>query len=281
MSQTSDDAKKPARAAVNLGKAGAGATGGVRPAVSIAVPRTINLACVALSGIVLGMAVRAIGVSGSTPTMKKYLIVANSKAKTPKTNYDPTQDLHNFRQGATVNLLLLAVIAALLIWAMRRPRSASASRWVLLIVMVFMELPLLIIPKFGYPSGLPPLARLGGALAGVFAVATIALVFVPRESQQYFRACRDATLPPGAQRRPGLFGQGLFGPRAPRRGTDTATRPAATRPADTRPAPASASTRPAAPRAKAKGRSDADAVAKGAELARSRAKASKSRRSGG
>jgi hypothetical protein len=278
MSETSNGAGKRPRAAVNLGKSSTSTTGESRPGDSIAIPRAINLACAALGTVVLGMLIRAIGMNGSTATMRQYLIDANKKAKTPKKNYDPTSDLQNLRHAGWFNVILLAVIVGLLIWSLRRTRSASMSRWILIVVMVFMQLPLLIIPGIGYPSGLPPLARVGGFAAGLFAIVALGLVFVPRESQRYFRACRELSMPPGAQRRPGLFG-----PRPPRGGpgAGASTRPATTRPAATRPESKPAPTRPAVPRAKAKGRADADAVAKGAELARSRAKANKSRRNGG
>ena len=165
----------------------------------------------------------------------------------------------------------------LLIFALRRVRTASGSRWAMLIVMLFTGLPFYVVPI----SGLPVVAARSPAWSSASprSVADL-LVFLPQPSQQYFRDCRDAT-----RRRScaASRGRGLFGPRRQRPGWPSGrTRPPRRAPPRT-PAP-----RPRVPprrqpddrrrKAKAKVRSDAEAIAKGAELARSRAKASKSRR---
>ncbi len=106
-------------------------------------------------------------------------------------------------------------------------------------------------------------------VAGIGSVAAIVLVFLP-QSTQYFRACREASVPPELRGQPRPSLGSLFRPKSAR----TAAGATATRPAAARPSIAASSAK-----AKAKVRSDAEAVAKGAELARARAKSSKSRRS--
>jgi hypothetical protein len=110
----------------------------------------------------------------------------------------------------------------------------------------------------------------------VLSIVVLLLIFVPKESIAYFRACREANLPPErrGQQRPGLGS--LFAPRPPRQRMTPVGRTAEPEPAS-RPA----ETRPAVPKAKAKVRTDSEAIARGAELARARAKASKSRRTPG
>ena len=252
------------------GASGRGAVATVRP------PMTINLAGAALAAVVVFMAVRALGLLGSSSMLKAYLIDANKKAKKPKNPFDVDGALHTLRQGALLNLLIFGVVMLLLVWAMRRPRSASSSRWVLLIVMVFTQLPLYLVPSAGYPSGLPSIVRVAGLLIGLFSVLAVLLVFVPKPSQDYFRACREAVTPPElrGQPRPGLAS--LFAPKPRGQAAGGVNQRAAQRPATTRAAEAPA--RQGAPKAKAKVRGDAESVARGAELARSRAKASKSRR---
>jgi hypothetical protein len=106
-------------------------------------------------------------------------------------------------------------------------------------------------------------------LTGIAAVAALASIVA---IVMLYRPDTKAFLnPDGVPARPGGLGA-LFGarpPRAPRPGLARAAGPAeATSPVPTE-----------APKSRAKVRSDNDAIAKGAELARSRAKASKSRRS--
>jgi hypothetical protein len=122
-------------------------------------------------------------------------------------------------------------------------------------------------------SGEPVVIQVATVLVGVLSIVVLLLIFIPKQSMAYFRACREANVPPEqrGQPRPGLGS--LFAPRRPpaERAPVGRTSVRTTQPAETRPAVA---------KAKAKVRSDSDAVAKGAELARARAKASKSRRTG-
>jgi hypothetical protein len=233
------------------------------------VPPIINLVTGVMAAMVVGLVARALVLLGSTSTLQGYVIYANSKAKKPDKNFtatDVANAVHDYRISGLANAAVVGVATLLLIWALRSTRTASASRWALLVVFLYTGMPFYIVPT----QHLPGIAQVLGVFIGVCAIAAVLLIFIPKPSQQYFRDCRDANLPPEARgkQRPGLGS--LFGPRRAQQGATNTTRPP-TKPAQTRPAPA-------APKAKAKVRSDSDAVAKGADLARSRAKASKSRR---
>jgi hypothetical protein len=242
------------------------ATRQARPPVeNIKPPRTIDYATVALVVMVVASVARALLLLGNTAMLTAYAIKQN--AKKPVKDFDAVKAVHQFRSGALITAVVIGLALLLLAWALRRTRSASASRWAMLIVFLFTGLPFYVVPT----AGLPTASQIAGVVIGVAAIAALLLIFVPRPSNQYFKDCREANLPEErrGQPRPGLGS--LFGPKRPRGGA------AATTP--TPPARTAAPERPAAaPKSKAKVRSDSDAIAKGAELARSRAKASKSRR---
>ena len=139
----------------------------------------------------------------------------------------------------------------------------------MVILMLFTSLPFYVIPIQHFPA----VPNMAGVIIGVASIAAIVLVFLFKPSQQYFRDCREAALPPERRGQPR---PSLFGPRRPRAGlAGPGGRAAAARAASER---ADVVGPGGAPKARAKVRSDAEAVARGAELARSRAKASKSRR---
>ena len=247
--------QKPFR--LSMTKAG----GPAQPVPHIKPPRTIDYACVAMGVMVVATWAQALLLLGNTGKLAAYLTDLNKHAKKPQANFDALKSVHHLRQQNFFQAVLYTVVVLLLIWAMRRARSASASRWALVIVFFFTGMVWSAITTWGLPTG----PKVAGVVISVAAVATIALVFVAPASVKYFRQCREATLPPErrGQERPGLGS--LFKPRPPRTAPPSAPRP---EPAQ----------RPAMPKAKAKVRADSDAVAKGADLARSRAKASKSRR---
>ncbi len=239
-------------------------------------PRTIDYACIALGVTALALVARGLTLFGSTGKLNALMIKANndatgSKKKVPYTASEIAKDVHTYRQGAILQGVIIGFALVLLLLAYRRTRTASGSRWAMLIVMLFTFLPLSIIPV----QGLPIASNVAGVIVGLGAIAALGLVFIPKPSQQYFRDCREALVPPElrGQPRPSLFGgrrAGLAGPG----GRAAAARAAA----QTRSAEASTDRTPGSSKARAKVRSDADAIAHGAELARSRAKASKSRR---
>jgi cytochrome c oxidase subunit IV len=215
----------------------------------------------------LGMVAQGLGTLGSTAAFSKILrdnIIKSKKGKVPDDiAAQVTSQLHSFRTTTIIQGLLFLGVLALLAYMVRRPRSASGARWATLIVLVLTRAPLNVIPQ----SGLPAAYQAATVVVGIASLATLVLLFLP-SSAAYFRACRAATMPPGRQPRPGLGG--LFGPRRPPAQTPTRA------PAQTTPATATAK---APSRAKAKVRHDAEAIAHGADLARTRAKANKSRRS--
>lgn len=236
-------------------------------------PLTMKLAFGALILVIVAALARGIGVStASSATLRPYLIHLNAHAKTPKKNYGVPNDkqfatdLHTLHSSYVVASLLTAVVVLLLMFGMRKPRSASASRWVLIFALYFTGAIVGLYP----PYGLPGWIQGAGVVMGVAALAALVLIFTP-PSLAYARACKESTLPPERRGQPRPK---LFGPRpapAPRT-TATAARSAAANRTAARPSSA------AAGKAKAKARNDAEAVARGAELARTRARASKSRR---
>jgi hypothetical protein len=240
-------------------------------------PRTIDYACIALAVTAAALIVRGVALLGSTSKLTAFLIKSNNDAGSKKkVPYGATQvhnDLHALRQGTLLTGVIIALALVLLLLAFRRVRTASGSRWAMLIVMLFT-----LLPTYGLPiKGFPVIPQIFGVIVSVGSIAALALVFVFKPSQQYFRDCRDASVPPElrGQPRPSLFGgrrqrAGLAGPG----GRAAAARAAAQKPA----ADTSTDRTPGPSKARAKVRSDADAIANGAELARSRAKASKSRR---
>ncbi len=243
-------------------------------------PRTIDYACIALAVTAVALVARGLTLLGSTSQLRAFLVKANndagSKKKVPYGPDKVSSDLHALRQGTLLTGVVIGLALVLLLLAYRRVRTASGSRWAMLIVMIFTTLPLYVIPIKGFPV----VPQVAGVIVGVGAVAALALVFIPKPSQKYFRDCRDVLVPPElrGQPRPGLFGgarrqrPGLAGPG----GRAAAARAAAQ--SRTAPPRTSAERGAAAAKARAKVRSDSEAVARGAELARSRAKASKSRR---
>ena len=255
---------------------------------NLALPRSIQAVFAAMGLIVVGSLVRIYAIhSGHTAQLNAYVQYANSKAKKPKKPYttaDMINDVHGLRVGVVVNGVLISVLVLGLIWGLRNARSAWASRWMLVIALVLTQSFLYVLPA----KHLIGLANVGGVLVGVGSIVTIIGLFVP-QSAKYISECHLSTMTPerraAAANRPKMFGPrpagqsgGLFGGGA---------RGAAARGAAARgPAPRGVAARqpverpasPAAGKSKAKARSDAEAVARGAELARSRARASKSRR---
>lgn len=252
-----DLSKKPGRAA----------PAGARPQPpKIPIPLTIHLATIAIAVQIVFTLVRALALRGYSSQLTSWLIDMNHKAKNPVKDYNATRvahDLAQLRSGALIQALVLSAALAILAFSLRRARGASGARWALIIILVLTSGPLAVVPVSGWPL-LPKAAGVG---MGVASIVVIVLILLPA-SMAYFRACKEATRPAGAAPRPGLAA--LFRPRPPA----NAQRPSS-------PPPASSAAREALPvrrTPKAKVRADAESAAKGAELARARAKASKSRR---
>ncbi len=266
-----NSSKDPATTRVSMRKrtgGGASAAAGT----SVKPPRSIDLLGAAMVLTALAALVRALVLFAYRAQLYQWLINnnAHASAKNKKAHYVGDvvyKDLHSFRTGSLIQALMTAAIILVLAYMIRRTRVATGARWATLIVLVLFQTPLYVMPSVS--AGLPVPYRVATFVMGLAALATLLLLFVPT-SAAYFRACRAATLPAGAPPRPGGFGS-LFGPRRP--AASSAPAPAAAADPESAVVPGKAPSR-----TKAKVRSDTEAVARGAELARTRAKASKTRR---
>ena len=184
-------------------------------------PRTMKIACALLVAMVVAGLARALLLLGSTSTLRDYVIYANNHAGSKKdktfTETDIVNAIHSVRQGSLTQAAIIGIALLLLTWALRSSRTASASRWALLVVFFFTEIPFSVIPI----QHLPVPAQVAGVLVGVASIGVLAFVFVPKPSQQYFRDCREANLPPEmrGQPRPGLGS--LFGPKRAQKAADS------------------------------------------------------------
>jgi hypothetical protein len=276
--ETAPDDAPAAADGVSLHKGGpAQASAGDGKSERIAVPRTINLVIAAIVLQVVFTLVRALSMFGYTGQLQRLLLKSNNDLKPAdrKVPYGPAQiadDLHRVRVNGLWTALVVCAALLVLAYTLRRTGTANVSRWALLIVMVTTGGPFSIVPA----KGLPVVPQVSMVLAGIAAIAAIVLLFVP-DSRDYFRAIAAQRRGPlaatparaGAPPRPSLRSL-LMPPRQARGAADPASRRR----------PSASDLRTEARVAKAKQRSDADAVARGAELARARAKASKSRRGG-
>lgn len=258
-------------------------------------PRTISLAIAAVVAQVVFMAIRTVSIFGYTDQLSRLLVKSNHDAKTPKNPYGPAQvahDLHAWRTSGVWQALIVSIALLLLAYSLRKAGTASLTRWALLIVIVMTGGPFTVVPAKGWPV-VPQVALV---LSGLASIAVIVLLFLP-DSRRYFReaaAARKGAMAAAAQpARPGLL-NALFrpGPRPVPGAKAGGARPSAAdvrkqvrmtkdtsgRDTSAKDTSAKDTSDGTAKAPKAKGRSDADAIARGAELARSRAKASKSRR---
>ena len=244
------------------------------------VPRTVNLAIAAVAAQVFFLLVRSLAVLGFSDELQRLLIKSNKDLKNDNKNkkavseyvfgsHDVLHDLHSLRVSYVWQGAILAVALLLLAWSLRRASTASVTRWALLIVMVITASPLQVIP----PHGWPVLIQVGFVGSGVASIAAIVLLFLP-ESRAYFHGINDVrraeyqvkTGATAGAPRPTL--RSMFAPR-PAPGGVSLDKPEAK----------AARERVQQPGARAKSRSEAESVARGAQLARERAKAaSKSRR---
>jgi hypothetical protein len=201
------------------------------------------------------------------------LISSDRKSKNPTPGYGAAQaadDLDKIRKGQLVQTFVVCLALTFLTYAITRARSASAGRWGLVIVLVLTVNA--VIPV----NGLPGLANGLRVIALLAAVAVVVLLFMP-PSRRYFAQCRVAIHGEDSPRAGGF--RGLFSNGMPQR---QAPPPRQTAERVDGAVAAEADARPAGSKSRAaKVRTEQAAVARGAELARSRAKASKSRRSDG
>ena len=222
-------------------------------------------------------AVKAYQKSKQTASDKKTLADA---VKAYKKDHDPSKI--NSVVDSTVHSQLIATAVTVLIVAFLAYsvfKGRPWSRWGVIGVWVLSTFTGSLVGissvLFIGSSDVPIAFRIPVFIAGLAFVAAVVLTSM-RPSVAFFNAHR----PPGQPQRRGLFapreplargGRGTRGPAGTAATADrTAKQPAATRPAG----------KAEPDRSRSKQRAGADAVAKGAELARTRAKASKSRRTG-
>jgi hypothetical protein len=256
--------------------AGPVAPGGSTPLAEL--PRTVQLTLVAVVAEVVFTIAHALAARGFTSQLTQLMIDANKHAKKPVKNFDAVHALSQYRSGLLIQGLVVCAALLILGYSLRKPRAASGARWGLLIVLVLTVQsngPFTIFPISNYPAPLQVLRT----LIGVSSVVLIVGLLMP-SSMRYFRACREATRPAGGAPRglAGLFGARAAGGARPAPRAGAAGRPVRGGRPGAAPSAEPVGTNPARGKARAKVRADADAVAKGAELARNRAKASKSRR---
>lgn len=182
--------------------------------------------------------------------------------------------------GILVTIIVVALALGFVGYCVYKGRSWS--RWGVIglwILTSFTGLVVGISSVLSVGVSVPNAYKVPAFLAGLFFIAAVVLVNL-RPSVEFFAAHRP---PPmlGAGGRPGPRRRGMFSPGAFRGEMDraAASTPAAKKAAQTRPAD---DAKPAADRARSKQRASSAAVSKGADLARTRAKAAaKSRRTDG
>ncbi len=238
-------------------------------------PRTINLVIAAVCAQVAFSILRAVSMFGYSDQLRRWLIDNNKKAKKPENPYTPSQiadDLHRLRVSGLLQGAVLAAALLLLAFLLRRQGTATMSRWALIIVMVLTGGPFGLVPVHGIPA----VPQAAAVLSGIACVAALVLLFLP-DSRAYFKALTAARMAargvtPGPARGLGA----LFAPRpaAARKPPP----PSGLRSSAASRAAARTAAKPGPAGSRAKVRSDEAAIARGAALARSRAKASKSRR---
>jgi len=243
-------------------------------------PRTVNLAIGAVLLQVFFVLLRAAAFFGFTDQLQRLLVKSNNDLKvTDKNRKDPhtyvvhshqvLHDLHSWRQNTLLNGVVIAAALVFLALSLRRVSMATITRWALVVVMFLTGGPLDLLQL---STNLPGPLKLLYALSAASALAAIVLLFLP-ESRAYFHAVSDLRRQQYANR---------YGPRpaaAPRPSLRTLFAPRMSPQSDAgQQAQPTAPDKPTASGAKSKSRAEAEAIERGARMARERAKASKSRR---
>lgn len=267
----SDDPEKAAKQ-VSMTKPAAGGAGeapGQAPR-----PRQVQGAVAALAASALAALIAAISLYGQRAWLTREQIKADHKAKKPVPSASTLHhQISQQQSGALIGTII--VVAAIAVLAVSVYRGRYWSRWGVVAFWLLASFTGTVVgvgTVLSVGSSVPAGFKVPAFLAGAFLIVAVVLVNF-RVSTEYFALTRpDRSDMP--QRR------GLFAPRTP---------PASGRgPAGARPGAAkgiltsSAATRGEAyverQRSKKRAAANQESVARGAELARSRAKASKSRR---
>ena len=250
------------------------ATDAAQPAERPVPPRTINLAIAAVCAQVAFAALYAILMWPLGDALRRSVIDANAKLKKPKLLcdvqpgkgcLDSAKVTHSFQIQTTIGTVLIAAMIVLVAMRVRRGIRSGRTLYIAISVLSafvgFVGSPLAISAAI---SAGPVLLRIATTLAAVSAVAALVLLFLP-QSRSYFDQ-----VSPRPQRGEARQG-GLFRPRPPAQRTPPATARSS--------AASRAQAKDSNPGSRSKTRATEAAIAHGAELARSRAKAaSKSRR---
>lgn len=263
------DLTKASGPSASNGTAGS-ATPDADDAAVLGLPRTIQFA---LGAIVLQLSLAVLYAVLSWPLAKelhKAVIKSNNQQSKPKVLcgttrpsgcLDVDKTVHAIQRSTLIITLVIGALIILLLPRLRKGlrtgRTFYAALTVISGLLGFSASPLSVIALFSGGPAVPRVVAVLGALASIAAIAALFL----KESQAFFNQHSPNPLGP----RPGLGS--LFRPRPPRQAPE--------RVPDMRSTPNRGENR--AP-ARAKSRNDAEAIARGAALARSRAKASKSRR---
>jgi hypothetical protein len=213
-----------------------------------------------------------------TSTLRHAVITSNTKAKSPKTlcsvsnvkgclNVDKV--VHSLQEQTILVAVVFSLLIAVLGWRVRQGRRTGRTFFV--VASVFAGF----VGYAGSPVGLlailaaqPAVSRGFLAIAALASIAAVVLAFRP-DASAYFNVISPRPVTAAAV---GGGWRGLFSPR----GVMSSPRSISDQP--TSGVRSSAQSRAQARVAKSKSRNDAEAIARGAEIARQRAKASKSRR---
>jgi hypothetical protein len=267
----SDDPQKAAKR-VSMTKPASGTD----PSAKAPRPRQVQAAVAALVASALAALIAAVSLFGQRAWLTREQLKANAKAK-PKIHETAAKLHHQVSQqqsGALIGTII--VVAAISVLALSVYRGRYWSRWGVVAFWLLASFTGTVVgvgTVLSVGSSVPAAFKVPAFLAGAFLIVAVVLVNF-RVSTEYFALTKPVRASDMPQRR------GLFAPRTP---PQAGRAPAAARPGAAKGVlTSSAATRGEAyverQRSKKRAAANQESVARGAELARSRAKASKSRR---
>lgn len=214
--------------------------------------------------------------------LRSSIVTANNKLKKPKVYcgtprvkgcLDVNASVHTLQVETAIVTVLVSVALVLILQRVRRGIRSGRTLYMVTSVVGglvgFAAGPLSLLAAAASGPAIPRVLSTGGAAACVIAVF---MMFRP-DSQKFFAI--KSPSPAAGQQRPGLGG--LFSPR-PRPQAGSAPKRLGEKPVPGSGVRSTAASRAQARAVKSKTRNDAESIARGAAVARDRAKASKSRR---